>query len=118
MSESQEQDYKLGDLEAAHRLRTFKRSSEGTVLEQGETKVVAAVPTGSSPSIIEIQNALRLLTRVMKRDDELIFTGGDIIVFRDHLYRTQEISAMLGSNIGDDRRGVSHVRSGPSLGPS
>lgn len=64
----------------------------------GPAKVVAAVPTGSTHSVIEIQNALRLLTRVMKRDDELIFTGGDIIVFRDHLYRTQEISTMLGSN--------------------
>lgn len=72
--------------------------------EKGQTPSVAAVPTGSTHSVIEIQNALRLLTRVMKRDDELIFTGGDIIVFRDHLYRTQEISTMLGSNGRDEPR--------------
>jgi hypothetical protein len=47
---------------------------------------------------VDIQNALRLLCRVTRTDEELVFVGGDMILFREHLYRTQEVAEMLMPN--------------------
>jgi hypothetical protein len=47
---------------------------------------------------IDIQNALRLLCRVTRQDEEMVFVGNDMILFRDHLYRTQEVAEMLMPN--------------------
>lgn len=32
----------------------------------------------------DIQNALRLLCRVTRRDEEMVFVGNDMILFREH----------------------------------
>ena len=56
---------------------------------------------GTVPALVrqvDIQNALRLLCRVTRQDEELVFVGNDMILFREHLYRTQEVAEMLMPN--------------------
>ena len=48
MSDPNESDYKLEDLKAARNVRVAEMRSAGTVPDQGESKVVAAVALGSA----------------------------------------------------------------------
>ncbi len=47
------------------------------------------------PTQIEIQNALRTLTKAAKHDDDFRFVGGDVLMLNGHAMRTQEAAEML-----------------------
>ena len=57
-----------------------------------------SVPLQQVVRQIDVQNALRLLCRVSRQDEEMVFVGNDMILFRKHLYRTQEVAEMLMPN--------------------
>jgi hypothetical protein len=65
-----------------------------------------AATAGSAQQRIEIQNALRVLARVIKVDEEIIYCGNDLWLIRDHLYRSQEACELLAPNAPGERPGA------------
>ena len=66
--------------------------------EPTQSGALPSVPLQPLVRQIDVQNALRLLCRVSRKDEEMVFVGNDMILFREHLYRTQEVAEMLMPN--------------------
>ena len=50
---------------------------------------------GVITSRVQVQNALRVLCRRLEKNEELIFMGGDLFLFRGKVCRTEDVADLL-----------------------